>query len=194
MTDANSIQHDLNEAISDLGSAAALNVLNAHSETVASTVSSTVPSNKTLKSRALMWPTISRGERVRKDSTTGRILNGDLTLQEQVEADRKWWATNPTMRRQCLPILVADKGVLDHAWIVSEWVQGSGNKWSADIERPVSNRELIDLRSPYLIGDPMPTEGYGAFWPVAVDIDGSVYRAGELVKRWDAMLGRFRSI
>lgn len=150
----------------------------------AAATAETAPSAKVLQARATVWPTISRGAAIRTDPADGRALSGPLTDDQQREADRKWWRTSPRLRDQRLPLIVASKGVVTHAWEVLGW-ETDGVKWAAELGRKLTTAELVEMRAPYLPGDPLPTEGTRAFWPVSVDVEGTVYRGGRPVRRWD---------
>jgi len=78
-------------------------------------------------------------------------------------------------------------------WEVLVW-STDGVKWSAELGRKLTTSELFEMRAPYLPGDALPTEGTRVFWPVAVDIDGLVYRGGRPVCRWDSATSDYEDI
>ncbi|MGV0446013.1 hypothetical protein ACUY3B_08445 [Corynebacterium ureicelerivorans] len=185
MTTPATLAARIQQAINDHGVLDVALALDGFEEAVSAvTTAETIPSAKVLQARAAVWPTISRGAAIRTDPIDGRALSGPLSDAQQREADRKWWRTAPSLRAQCLPLIVASEGIVTHAWEVLGW-ETDGAKWAAELGRKLSTAELVEMRAPYIPGDALPTEGTRAFWPVSVDIDGTVYRGGRPVRRWD---------
>lgn len=150
------------------------------------------PSPKVLNGRAQMWPTLSRSlqEWVEED---GRVYGKTSDPRDQKQSDAGFWRVSKTVRDQYLPLIVAEGGTVVRAWGVDYWeLDEEGGKWVAELSRELTNDELRELHSPFLIGDDLPTLGTRAYWPVAVDIDGRVYRGGKLIKVWDPSTNSFQ--
>lgn len=142
------------------------------------------PSAKVLRSRALAWPTISRGEREYTQGD-GRVYGATVNPAEQKQADAAAWAPGAEIREQLLPLIVAEGGFVARAYDVLAWTQLDGGKWKATLGRQLTAGELEELRAPYNLGDELPTRAPRAFWPVQVDVDDTVYRGGEPTRGWD---------
>lgn len=143
------------------------------------------PSAKVLNNRAQMWPTISRSlnEWVEAD---GRVYGKTTDSRDQKQSDSGVWRVSKAVRDQELPLIVAEGGTVVRAWGVNYWqLDEESGKWEASLLRELTNDELRILHSPFLIGEDLPTLGQRAYWPVAVDVDGRVYRGGDLIKVWD---------
>ncbi|MBP1054166.1 hypothetical protein J6397_28820 [Rhodococcus qingshengii] len=151
------------------------------------------PSAKVLKARAQLWPTISRN-RSEHVSATGRVYGATTDPAQQRQADAGSWRAGQEVRDQELPLTVAEDGVVVRVWAVLAWVSDGAGKWVAVLDREMPNDELWQLQAPFLIGDELPILGQTAYWPVAVDLDGRVYRGGEMIKKWDDAANSFRDV
>lgn len=122
---------------------------------------------RTRSDRALNWPTISHPEPVGGE---------DL---DKAEADRKYWAVGTCVRRDLLPLLVAERGVIVRAWAVRGWVHDSlRNLYSAELGDPLSNEDLAMAGCPVQFGDRIPVTPRRPYWPLLEDVDGTCYLAG----------------
>ena len=171
MTTASDFNRRIDELVADLGPVFAAKALEDFAEK-ARRADDDTEDTRTVHRRAAIWPTISRGNR-------------DASAKDEGD-----WPTSRELREQCLPLIVAANGVVENAYEVRGW-EKVGTKWRADLGRKLTTRELREMRAPYLPGDELPVVAPKAMWPCAVDVTGTVYRAGEPVKVWDPALGEY---
>lgn len=122
---------------------------------------------RTRSARALNWPTISHPREV-----------GGTDL-DKVEADRKFWAVGVHVRRDRLPLLVAERGVVVRAWTVRDWVLDPvRNLYAAELGERLDTDDLEMLGCPVAFGHRIPVTPQRPYWPLLEDVDGTCYLAG----------------
>lgn len=93
---------------------------------------------------------------------------GEVDPAEQTQADAGAWFTNPSIRRDLLPMPVAVEGIVSRIWEVLDWERVPGTtKWAATFGRQLTDaeldREYPDF--PYRHGDPCPTKNGRGHYP-----------------------------
>lgn len=122
---------------------------------------------RTRSARALNWPTISHPREV------------EGTDLDKAEADRKFWAVGVHVRRDRLPLLVAERGVIVRAWSVRDWVLDPvRNLYSAELGERLDADDIEMLGCPVTFGDRIPVTPQRPYWPLLEDVDGTCYLAG----------------
>lgn len=107
---------------------------------------------------------ISRSGRTYKQEN-GRLY-GEVTPEEQRQADAGAWRANSAIRADRLPLTIAVGGTVRRIYEVFDW-NSDGKKWTADLGAELSNadldRDFPDF--PYRLGDDCPTRMGGAYRP-----------------------------
>lgn len=95
----------------------------------------------------------------------GRVY-GEVSPEEQRQADAGAWRANAAIRADCLPMTIAVGGAVRRIYEVQGWGP-VGKKWVADLGAELSDADLDrDYPDyPYRIGDDCPTHGGGAYGP-----------------------------
>lgn len=96
----------------------------------------------------------------------GRVY-GEVSPEEQRQADAGSWKSNPGIRNDCLPLTIAVGGTVRRIYEVFSWEPDGGKKWVADLGKELSNADLDRdyPEFPYRIGDDCPTRKGGAWRP-----------------------------
>lgn len=139
----------------------------------------------TLQKRGSCWPTISRKGGAGQIADDGRYFGPSVDRDEQWAMDRQYWIVGKEVREECLPLIVAEDGVVVRAWDVHEWFleEDGDTKWTAELGEQLDNEALERLGSPLLIGDGLaPRWPRSAYAPMIVDLDGTVYYDGSVFK------------
>lgn len=139
----------------------------------------------TLQKRGSCWPTISRKGGEGQIAEDGRYFGPSADRDEQWEMDRQYWKVGKEVREECLPLIVAENGIVVRVWDVLGWFleEDGDTKWTANLGEQLDNEALERLGSPLLIGDELaPRWPRSAYAPMIVDLDGTVYYDGSVFK------------
>ncbi|MFC6013102.1 hypothetical protein [Nocardia lasii] len=110
------------------------------------------------------FPVISRSGRSYV-ATNGRLY-GEISPNQQRQADAGYWRVGEAIRAANLPMTVAVAGTVERIYEVNSW-SPHGDKWVAALGALLTDNDL-DTRYPdypYRYGDDCPTRNGGAYRP-----------------------------
>lgn len=94
--------------------------------------------------------------------------SGEVSPQQQRQADAGFWRVGEAVREACLPMTVTVAGTVERIYEVNGWSRDPGSrKWVADLGELLTDGDL-DSRYPdypYRHGGECPTRGGGAYRP-----------------------------